>query len=103
MVGHVIRLQDGLPPQQFLRIQYEELCRHTTRVLDRIAAFAGVDPFPELVDFRKCPHHILGNRMRMASSSEIVLDESWRTRLTPSQLREILRRTNRERRMLNYG
>jgi hypothetical protein len=55
------------------------------------------------VDFRTPNHHVIGNRMRIAGSSEVHLDERWRERLTERELREIQRRTHRRRRLCGYA
>jgi hypothetical protein len=102
-VGHVRRLAARLPEDRFLRVRYEDLCTRTEQELARIAGFAGVTPRPGPVDFRSSEHHVLGNRMRMESSSEIALDERWRERLRPDELRAILRRTARRRALCGYA
>ncbi len=101
--GHVTRLARRLPPDRLLRVRYEDLCTRTEAELARIARFAGLEPGSGPVDFRSQDHHIIGNRMRMASSSEVVLDERWRERLDPVQQREILQRTARYRRAFGYA
>jgi hypothetical protein len=101
--GHVERLFQQLPPEQQLRVRYEDLCREPAKTLDRIAAFANVAPFAGPVDFRAVPHHVIGNRMRLGSSSEIRLDESWRERLTPAQIDAVMRRTAAWRARLGYA
>ena len=47
-----------------------------------------------LDDFRSVDHHIIGNQMRLSSTSEIRLDESWKKALTPEQMAEIERRVD---------
>lgn len=101
--GHAGRLAALLPSDRFLRVRYEDLCTATEDELARIARFAGLEPRPGPIDFRATEHHIIGNRMRMVSSSEVVLDERWRERLDESQLGVIARRTGRQRRRLGYA
>lgn len=101
--GHARRLAALLPPDRFLRVRYEDLCTGTEDELARIARFAGLEPRPGPIDFRATEHHIIGNRMRMASSKEVVLDERWRERLDERQLDAIARRTARHRRRLGYA
>lgn len=103
MVGHANRLAARLPADRFLRVRYEDLCSQTDAELARIARFAGLAPRPGPVDFRAPNHHVIGNRMRIAGSSEVALDERWRERLTDGELREILRRTARRRRLCGYA
>jgi hypothetical protein len=101
--GHARRLAAIVPPERFLRVRYEDLCTHPEQELARIARWAGLEPMSDPVDFRAHEHHIIGNRMRLASSSQIVLDESWRQRLSPAQREEIERRTLRNRRAFGYA
>ncbi len=103
MVGHASRLAAQLPPERFLRVRYEDLCSRTDTELARIARFAGLAPRPGPVDFRATEHHVLGNRMRIAGSSEVTLDERWRERLTDAELHAIQRRTGRRRRLCGYA
>lgn len=103
MLGHTQRLAARLPPDRFLRVRYEDLCTRAEEELERIARFAGLAPHPGPVDFRVPNHHVIGNRMRIAGSGEVVLDERWRERLGPAELRAILRRTAARRRRLGYG
>jgi hypothetical protein len=101
-VGHANRLPALLPSGRFLRVRYEDLCRSTDAELARIACFAGLEPWRGPIDFRASDHHVIGNRIRLASSGEVVLDQSWRERLTNEQVGEIERRTARKRQLLGY-
>lgn len=101
--SQVSRLQRRVPPDRFLRVLYENLCTETSRELDRIASFVDAAPFEGPVHFRDHPHHIVGNRMRLASSDEVVLDEAWRDRLTEGEVDELLRRTRRTRAAVGYS
>lgn len=103
MAGHVRRLEAILPPERFLRVHYEELCTRTEAELARVARFAGLEPATGPVDFRETEHHIIGNRMRLAGSTEVVLDERWRERLSEAQVEEVRRRTRSERWQLGYA
>jgi hypothetical protein len=79
----------SLPADQYLRVRYEDLCRDVPATLKQIHHFCGVDDQLEIKDFREAPHHIVGNKMRLANLSQIKLDERWKESLTPTQLREI--------------
>jgi hypothetical protein len=96
------RLRAILPAERWLCVRYEDLCAAPQQELARIWALAGVAALTGPISFRSCEHHILGNRMRLSSSSEIALDESWRERLNPAQLVEILQRTNATRARYGY-
>jgi hypothetical protein len=75
-----------LPKSQWLQVQYEELCRTPEAVLRKTCAFLGLNPDPLNLDFRSRQQHILGNEMRLKSTSEIRLDERWRTQLSAEDL-----------------
>lgn len=79
------RLLDRLDDGQCLTIRYERLCEQSETVIGDALRFLGcTTDGPALVDR---PHHILGNRMRLAPLREIDLDEKWRRRLTDDDLR----------------
>lgn len=101
--AHAERIEALVGSDRFLRILYEDLCLRPTEEMARLARFVGVEPEPPPADFRAGAHHIIGNRMRTRGTGEIVLDESWRERLTPAQTDTILRRTASRRRQLGFA
>ena len=103
MAGHVERLFARLPAERRLRVRYEDLCADPPAVLARITAFAGVEPPPWPLEFHAREHHVIGNEMRFATSSEIRLDERWRERLGQADLAAIRTATAAERRRFGYG
>lgn len=76
-----------LPRSSWLEVRYEELCEQPKMTLGRICEFLGIDPTGANLDFRSREQHVIGNGMRLDSSSEIRLDERWRTHLTKDDLR----------------
>lgn len=76
----------GLDPSRWLRIHYEELCRAPDATLSKVCAFIGVDPGKQRLEFRSVAHHVVGNGMRLDSTSEIRLDERWRSVLNEAEL-----------------
>jgi hypothetical protein len=102
-VGHARRLEALVSPARFLRVRYEDLCTRPTEEMARFVRFVGLEPEPLPSDFRAHEHHIIGNAMRVRGAGEIVLDESWRGRLTPEDQATILRRTASNRRRLGYA
>ncbi|MBN1346198.1 MAG: sulfotransferase [Phycisphaerae bacterium] len=80
------RMNDRLRADMLLRLDYDELCASPDAVLDRVFRFVGIDPDLATRDFLSVEHHILGNPMRLRSSSEIVRDDRWKTALTPEDL-----------------
>jgi hypothetical protein len=86
---NVARLLQEVPPDRQITVRYEALVTDTLPTLNRLLAFVGAQPLPEMIDFRSVEQHILGNKMRKNTSSEIRLDERWRTALSPEQLQTI--------------
>ncbi len=71
---------------QWIQVNYEELCKDPDATLARVFAFFGLDPDQRIRDFRSVENHIVGNGMRLDTTSEIRLDERWRQALTAKQL-----------------
>jgi len=71
----------------WLRITYEDLCANTQAALAKMFQFIGVEARSKPLDFRGVPNHIIGNGMRLDSSSEISLDDRWRRELPGSYLK----------------
>ncbi len=92
----------ALPDNRHIRIRYEDLCQDTQGTLERLHRFCGVEPGVVVTDFRSVPHHIVGNKMRLCSSSEIKLDERWKRELTKDQLKEIDRVAGAMNRQYGY-
>jgi hypothetical protein len=100
--GHAIRLFEHLAPEQCLRVRYEDLCRNVEGEVGRMVRFAGLEPAKGPIRFRDVEHHIIGNRMRLESSDEVVLDERWKERLTKQQVSQIERATAPMRGLFGY-
>lgn len=100
---HVKRLIPDFPPDRFIRVRYEDLCTDTEGQLARIAEFAGLAPVSGPIRFREADHHIIGNRMRSTGSDEIVLDEKWRTALSPGVAQRIRDATRTYREEFGYS
>jgi Sulfotransferase family len=74
-----------VPGSQWLHLRYEDLMTDTARELQSVCRLLGLPFEPAMLQFREKIHHIVnGNRMRLASSSTIALDEEWRDRLPKS-------------------
>lgn len=80
------RIRHLIPENKLLFLKYEDLCRQTDDVLNDILVFSGLDTDKFQTDFGSATHHILGNAMRLRSSSEIKLDEKWRRMLSKDDL-----------------
>ncbi len=76
-----------LDKSRWIQVRYEELCRDPEGTLQGIHRFLGTDPRHALSDFRCANHHVIGNGMRLDTTSEIILDERWREELRDEDLR----------------
>lgn len=94
-------LRRTLPPERWLTVHHEDLCRDPSGVLERIFTFLDVSSESSIGDFRATDHHIIGNRMRLSRTSEIRLDERWRTEMTPDQRQAVERIAGPE--LARYG
>ncbi len=96
---HILALLDR---SCWTQVRYEDLCRAPAETLGRLFTFLGVDPALADPDFRKAEHHVLGNGMRLDTTSEIVLDERWNSTLTATDLNEFDRIAGRINRKYGY-
>lgn len=77
----------GLDKSQWIEVRYEGLCKETEKTLVRLFDFLGLDPNKRTQDFCSVENHVLGNDMRMNTTSQIRLDEKWKSALTDEELR----------------
>jgi hypothetical protein len=75
-----------LPRSQWTEVRYEDLCADPAATLKRLATFLDLDPQQTRLDFRAVTQHVIGNGMRMDSTSEIRLDERWKSHLSEQDL-----------------
>ena len=75
-----------LPRSQWTDVRYEELCLQPEATLRRLCAFLGVDPAKIDLNFRAREQHVVGNGMRLDTTSEIRIDERWKTHLSAADL-----------------
>jgi hypothetical protein len=99
----IARVLQTLPAESTLLMRYEDLCAEPGPTLQRLWAFCGVRPFEAPSSVQASDHHILGNRMRMEDTITIRLDESWRTRLTPIEHRDVLTVAGAMNRSMGYA
>jgi hypothetical protein len=76
-----------LSPEQWTKVRYEELCAEPEKTLQRLLVFLGLNPTGMTMDYRSREQHVIGNGMRMDSTSEIRLDERWKSQLTLADLK----------------
>ena len=77
----------GLDKSQWIEVHYEDLCKDMENTLGRLFEFFVLNPSKRARDFRSVENHIVGNNMRLDTTSEIRLDERWRENLTDQDLR----------------
>ena len=75
-----------LDQSQWMALHYEDLCGDTDNMLDSIFRFLDLDPEKREKDFRSVSQHVIGNGMRLDTTSEVRLDERWREILTEDNL-----------------
>jgi hypothetical protein len=92
-----------LPSNQWLQIQYEELCRQPAAILRHACNFLGLETGNLNLDFRAHQQHILGNEMRLKTTSEIRLDERWRSELSAEDLSVFEIEAGEMNRKFGYG
>lgn len=97
---HLASLDRG----DWIRVRYEDFCTKTEEVLQQIGGFLGIGPIQRPTDFRKTPHHIMGNKMRLPenATSGIRLDEQWRERLSKADVERVVRRARSLAREYGY-
>ena len=75
-----------LPANKQMMVTYEALCTDTDETLQQLFTFCGVDASVVIQDYLAAPQHLLGNQMRMRSSSDIELDQRWQESLSKPDL-----------------
>jgi hypothetical protein len=74
-----------MPNADVYSIRYEELCRDPAAVMTGIYRFLDL---PDASVSLKADRHAVGGNPSRFGTPEIVLDEAWKTDLTPQQLKE---------------
>jgi hypothetical protein len=91
-----------LDKSRWIEVHYEELCKYTENTLRRLFEFLGLDPQKRIKDFRTVEHHVVGNGMRLDATSDIQLDERWRSVLTEEDLQTFERVAGKMNRGYGY-
>lgn len=96
-------LEKHVKQEDFITVHYEDLAERTNDELERLCQFLSLDFEPSMRDFSAHEHHITnGNDMRFSRSSEIRLDNSWKTGLTKKDLQFFDRLAGKLSRSLGY-
>ena len=95
----------GIPGEKILYSRYEDLCLNPSAELQRIYKFLHIPDQDVVVDFKKeLAHNIGGNPMlSRRTETDIRLDESWRTKLSPSDLEVFERVGGKKNRAFGYN
>jgi hypothetical protein len=80
---HILRRLDK---SRWIEVRYEDICKDTENTLRWLFEFLGLDPDKRAQDFRTVEHHVLGNGMRLDTTSRISLDQRWKSVLTEEEL-----------------
>lgn len=81
-----------LPPDRYIQVRYEDLCRDVCGTLAQLYRFCGVSPQVDAASLLRSTQHIVGNRMRLSELTDIQdirIDERWRGLLTSKELEDI--------------
>ncbi|MFW6146040.1 MAG: sulfotransferase [Planctomycetota bacterium] len=97
---HLLR---RLAPDQWRQIRYEQLCDDPAATLEGLFHFLGVDPKIYEPDFRRAPHHIIGNGMRLDGSSIVRCDQRWRQALNAEDRRQLILTAGSALKRLGYA
>jgi len=81
---HLLRYVDR---SRWVEVRYEELCVDTDNTLDRLFMLMGLESRKRAREFRMVEHHVVGNGMRLDGTSEIRLDQRWKSALTEDNLK----------------
>ncbi|WP_373498655.1 sulfotransferase [Desulfococcus sp.] len=74
-----------IPSEKYVSVKYEDLALYPQQTLRNLCDFLEIAYESGMLDYMNISHHILnGNNMRFRSTSEISLDEAWRSNLSRS-------------------
>jgi hypothetical protein len=71
---------------QWTEVRYEELCTNPNATLSCVFTFLALDSDRRVENFRSVENHVVGNGMRLDTTSEVRLDERWRDKLRQPDL-----------------
>lgn len=93
-----------IPAENLLVLKYEDLCGKIETTMHRICDFLGIPYEPNLTEFHLGNHHFIGGSpsLRTGKITSIRLDDTYKSRLTESQVRYIDSRTKKVAASLGY-
>lgn len=96
------RCYAALPATEKIDLRYEDLCSDPGNVINQLLVFLDLQPITLKNEIASSSHHVLGNSMRLGSTSDIRLDESWKDKMGESQCRLFEQLAGRQNRQLGY-
>lgn len=76
----------GVPKSAQVTIRYEDLCANPDGELGKVFEMLGVAREAVSARFRIVEQHVIGNGMRLDTTSQIVLDDRWKQTFTREEL-----------------
>lgn len=96
-------LDRHVPESHRILVHYEDMVTQTERTLSKLCGFLGMDFEPSMLDFRAVTHHnVNGNDMKFTSTSELRLDEIWKTKMELADQKYFERHAGALNRRLGY-
>lgn len=92
-----------LPRTRWMQVVYEDLCQRPQETLASLLKFLGLGSSRLNLNFRRGEQHVLGNAMRLGSTSEIRLDDRWLRELSAGDLEVFERVAGKMNRAFGYG
>lgn len=90
-------------PKHIIHVRYEDLVQDTKKELTKICDQSGLEFEEEMLNFASYTHHITnGNNMRFATSSSIIIDNTWCDQLSEKKLEYFERKAGPLNRKLGY-
>jgi len=92
-----------VPESHRMLLHYEDMVTDTERTISELCDFLGIEFEPSMLNFRAVVHHnVNGNDMKFTSTSELCLDEAWKTKLEPADRDYFEQRAGQLNRRLGY-
>lgn len=89
--------------EHWILVHYEDIVTRTEDTLSHLCDFLRIEFEPAMLNFRAVTHHnVNGNDMKFTSTSELRLDEVWKTKLEPSDRDYFERHAGALNRRLGY-
>jgi hypothetical protein len=83
-------LLSTIPSCRVLLMRYEDFCHDPLHWLHSLHMFLGVQPLDPPETITPTEHHIIGNHMRLQKITAITANQTWREKLSGTELQRIL-------------